>query len=123
MDGSIILTALLPAIIDIIKRAADRIITGRPLSTDDEIRLMEAEARKLKALAELDVPPENLPPWAATIRALYRYAFCTLVLIMTFILQITKTQPEFQIYWLDLTAGVAFFLIGHRTYAYIRSKK
>jgi hypothetical protein len=76
-------TAVLPAVMDILKKGAERIITGRRMTVDDEIRLMQAETEKLKALAELDRPETNISPVIASFRASFRYVFCLLIFLGT----------------------------------------
>lgn len=116
--------ALLPAVIDIGKSLAGRVLFGqRALTVDDEIKLMEAEARKIQSLAQLDRPEGNVSTWVSNIRALFRYAASTLILVFTFVAVLSPAVPESYVkYLLDLTSGVIFFLFGHRTWYTLKSK-
>jgi hypothetical protein len=115
-------TAVLPAVMDILKKGAERIITGRRMTVDDEIRLMQAETEKLKALAELDRPETNISPVIASFRASFRYVFCLLIFLGTLLCIFGGVRQEFTEAMLDLLSGVVFFLIGHRTYLYLQKR-
>jgi hypothetical protein len=115
-------TAVLPAVMDILKKGAERIITGRRMTVDDEIRLMQAETEKLKALAELDRSETNISPVIANFRASFRYVFCLLIFLGTLLCIFGDVRQEFTGAMLDLLSGVVFFLIGHRTYLYLQKR-
>jgi len=117
-----ILTAILPALTDILKKGADRLISGRKVSVQEEIELMKADAEKLKALAELDRADDGISRWVANFRASFRYVFCALILLVTTVAIFAGVKEEFVMYLLDLLSGVTFFLIGHRTYQFILKK-
>jgi hypothetical protein len=116
--------ALLPALIDVIKSGASRLLFGqRALTVDDEIKLMEAESKKIQALAQLDRPEGNVSTWVSNVRALFRYVAATLIIILTFITIVTPSIPEGYVkYMLDLMSGVIFFLFGHRTWIVLKNK-
>lgn len=122
MDIITILPSVIPALMDILKKATDRIISGRKVSVDEEIKLIQAETERLKTLAELDRPAGEISRWVADFRASFRYVFCLLILLFTSLFVITGVDKDITNAFIDLTSGVIFFLIGHRTYLYFVRK-
>jgi len=71
---SLILPAILPALIDGFKNLAggvSRKIGG--LSVEDQVKVQSAEIEKLKALAALDTPVGTPSQWVIDLRASFRY--------------------------------------------------
>jgi len=122
VDTALVLTSLLPVGIDLVKRLANRVISGRKITVDEEVRILQAETERLKALAELDKPETNISKWVADFRAAFRYMFCAAILVATMLCVLFHAPEEVTAYMLDLLSGVTFFLIGHRTYAYIMKR-
>lgn len=116
----IIIPALLPVATDIIRKAGDRIITGRKLSIEDEVKLMQAEGEKLKALAELDRTNGETSKWVTDFRASFRYFFCLLITMIVSIAIFSNIAINILNPLLDIFAGVVFYLIGHRTYIMLK---
>ena len=122
MEPTLVLTSLLPVGIDLVKRHANRIISGRKITVDEEVKILQAETERLKALAELDKPETNISKWVADFRAAFRYMFCAAILVASMLCVLFHAPEEVTAYMLDLLSGVTFFLIGHRTYAYIMKR-
>lgn len=118
-EPATMLASLIPVGMDIIKRVANRVITGRKITVQEEIQIIEAETKRLQALAELDKPEGNISKWVADFRASFRYMFCAAILVSTLLCVVLGAPKEVTGYMLDLLSGVTFFLIGHRTYRYI----
>lgn len=69
-----ILSALVPVGADAIKQIVTRFTGGiRPASVDEQIRLMQAENDRSKAMAQLDQPGGTPSQWAIDLRASSRY--------------------------------------------------
>jgi len=125
-----LLTMILPAfaapIADGIK-ALTRKYAG--VSVDDEIKLLTANTDKLKALAELDKPADNISPWVANLRASFRY-ICAGVIVLAAIASGIYSMvcvPELRAAvcsaFLEL-AGAAFsFVFGERMYLRLTGQK
>lgn len=125
-----ILTMILPAfaapIADGIK-AITRKFSGQ--SVDDDIKLLAANTEKLKALAELDKPADNISPWVADLRASFRY-LCAGVIVLAAIasgIYAMVCVPELRAVvcsaFLEL-AGAAFsFVFGERMYLRLTGQK
>jgi hypothetical protein len=78
---SIILPALVPAAIDIVKTTVERIVGVKAQTVDEVIKLRESEVNKLKALAELDNPGGNPSQWVVDLRGSFRYILASLSII------------------------------------------
>ena len=73
---SLVIPALIPALADGIRGVFGKLTGGagaKPQNVEEQIKLMAAENERLKALAELDKPAENISPWVADLRASFRY--------------------------------------------------
>lgn len=69
-----ILSALVPVGAEAIKQIVTRFTGGiRPASVDEQIRLMQAENDRSKAVAQLDQPGGTPSQWAIDLRASSRY--------------------------------------------------
>lgn len=71
-----ILPALVPAGVDIIKGAANRLLGGsqmQPSNFEEYVKLEELGIKRLQAIAELDKPASNISVWVANLRASCRY--------------------------------------------------
>lgn len=125
-----ILTMILPAftapIADGIK-ALIRKKTG--VSVDDEIKLLNANTEKLKALAAVDQPAANISGWVADLRASFRY-ICAGVIVLSAVVLASyacATSPEMRPAvvgaFLELTGAAFSFIFGERMYLGLTGKK
>lgn len=115
----LILPALITPFSDIVKRLASRWL-GR--SVDEEIKLMQAETEKLKVLAELDKPSENISVWVANLRASFRYIVVGFVVVVTAVIGVLgfilspEARPVIISSFLEFASACTSFIIGNRIY-------
>jgi hypothetical protein len=88
---------------------------------------MEAEAKKLAALAALDRPVGNISNWVADLRASFRYLAAGIIIIATIVaifaqgagLPIDVTLLDAL---LQLSGSVFSFIFGDRLYFHLKQK-
>lgn len=112
-----LLSALIPAGLDLIKQAGgavSRKFFG--LSVDDQIKLQESDINRIKAMAELDNPHGTPKQWVVDLRASFRYiAAC--VSIVAGIYMMISGNPAMMAMGYDLV-GIPFgFIFGERLWA------
>jgi len=116
---SLVVPALIPAVADGLRGVFNRLTGGAgamPQNVEERIRLMAAENERLKALAELDRPAENISPWVANLRASFRYVAGGMIIfgaISTLYLQADLLVQD--AIW-NLAGSVFAFLFGDRMY-------
>ena len=124
MDPITILTALLPAGIDIVKglgKAVARRIEPKdptPHNFEEAVKMKELDIQQLKTIAELDSGGDTYP-WVEAIRKLQR-PFVVASVFMVFLFNVDMINPTFME---NLTSSVLFYLFGDRTYSYVKGKK
>ena len=117
---SLVVPALIPALADGIRGVFGRITGGagaRPQNVEEQIKLMAAENERLKALAELDKPAENISPWVADLRASFRYIAAGVIIIGA-VSTLYMPKPDealFEAIW-NLAGSVFSFMFGDRMY-------
>jgi hypothetical protein len=116
---SLVVPALIPALADGIRGVFGRITGGagsRPQNVDEQIKLMAAENERLKAIAELDKPTENISVWVANLRASFRYIAGGLIILGA----VSTLYVPVELYVKDavwnLAGSVFAFLFGDRMY-------
>lgn len=132
-----ILPALLPGLMDGLKGLFQRLFGGtKPISADEQIKLMKAEADKLSALAEIDKVYGQPSLWVTNLRASFRYLaasfimFLSLVVITFYIstsqsgVDPAKGKNVFDIIeiLLQLDGSLFFFLFGDRVYINLKKR-
>ena len=135
-----ILLALLPTLLSaIVPVATDGIrgifnwITGgagaQPANVDEAVKLMEAETRKLEAVAKLDTPVGDISPWVADLRASFRYLGASVVILLAPIFAVWvlyAPTPErlqlFEFFMLQVLGPIWGFLYGQRLSISLRKK-
>lgn len=122
----LIIPALIPALSDVV-RGVVLLLTGgssaQPQNVDEAIRLKNAEAERLKALAMLDAPAGEVSRWVADLRASFRYLAAAFTLFFAGVAMFTPGMPPEYVemsYW--GAQSVWAFIFGDRMYAYIRRK-
>lgn len=132
----LILPALIPVLAPVVGDAFRSIIgwitgeaTAAPKTVDEAIKLMEAENTRLKALAELDKPSENISRWVADLRASFRYIAAGIIILAAlpicgYALYVsTTTAIDFANgYLLGLVGPVFSFMFGSRLTLTLRRK-
>lgn len=77
-----VVAALVPVGVEGLKRLIDRFSGGvRATTVDEEIKLLDADVARLKAIAELDDPHGAPSQWVVDLRASSRYIAAILVII------------------------------------------
>src|SRR3990172_2181236 len=116
---SLVVPALIPALADGIRGGFGRITGGagsRPQNVEEQIKLMAAENERLKALAELDKPAENISPWVADLRASFRYIAGGLIILGAVSTLYVSVDLFVQDAVWNLAGSVFAFLFGDRMY-------
>jgi hypothetical protein len=132
-----ILPALLPAVADGLKGVFQKFFGGtKPVNVDEQIKLMLAEADKLRVIAELDKPSDKISVWVADLRASFRYIAAGFILLacMFFVAYyfylvttdannkgLVTLMPLLDIL-LQLAGSVFSFMFGDRLYLGLRGK-
>ena len=115
---SLLLSAGLPIILDLIKTAApalSRKVLG--VSVDDQIKLENAQIERTRALADLDNPYGTPSQWVVDLRGAFRYV-AALVLIFgggaLAVFGATEASPIALAAGLDLAVAPFGFIFGER---------
>lgn len=123
---STLFPALMPAASDLV-RGLIGMLTGnkgaQPQNVDEVIKLGEFELKKVdkeidrvKAMAEIDKPAENISPWVADLRGSFRYIASGLAIVQAPIILACVHSPDAINTSLNI-AGMAFgFVFGERMY-------
>lgn len=121
---AMILPALAPAVTDGLRGLFAKWTGGaggNPQNVNERIQLMEAETKRLQALAEIDKPTGEPRLWVQDLRGSFRYLAIIGIWIVTAIAVFDTTVPqEFKYILLDLSGASMSFVIGERMYLAIR---
>ena len=115
---SLLLSAGLPIILDLVKTAApalSRKLIG--VSVADQIALDNAAVERTKALAELDNPFGQPSQWVIDLRGAFRYVAALVLIVGGGLLAIygaTEAVPEALAAGLDLAVAPFGFIFGER---------
>lgn len=123
---TMVLPALVPALADGVRGLIGKWTNGagaKPQSVDEQIRLMAAETERLRAMAELDRPIGEVWRWVASVRAIYRYAAATIIILMAFVVVYTDVKEVYAVIILDMAAAAFSFIFGDRLYTRLRFGK
>lgn len=118
-----IIPALIPVASDGMRALINKLTGGagaKPANVGEVVTLMEAETKRLEALAKIDQTGANVSAWVNNIRALQRPVAATMII-----------GGYLGSFWLvtdqAITANlgtyaqmVTFYLFGDRTYMYMR---
>lgn len=118
-----ILPALVPVLSDAIRGIVARLTGGAgavPQNIDEKIRLMAAEVERIKALAALDAPSENISTWVADLRGSFRYLAVSGIVLATLGGVFAGIDPVALGMLLDMTGASMSFIIGERMYLGLR---
>lgn len=121
---AMILPALAPAVTDGIRGVFAKWTGGaggNPQNVNERIQLMEAETKRLQALAEIDKPSGEPSLWVQNLRGSFRYIAILAIWLVTAISIFDSTVPkELKYVLLDLSGASMSFVIGERMYLAIR---
>ena len=127
---ALLLPAFLPVVADGLRGLFSWFTGGtgaKPQNVEEAIKLMEAEAKKLAALAELDRPAGDISRWVADLRASFRYLAAGIIILATVLaifaqgagLPIDMTVLDAL---LQLSGSVFSFIFGDRLYFHLKQK-
>ncbi len=119
---SLILPAVLPALIDGLKNLAggvSRRIGG--LSVDDQVKLQSADVAKLEALAKLDEVKGTPSQWVVDLRSSFRYLAAGLSILGG--MYLVYSNPALVELGSQLISAPFAFIFGERLYMGLSGKR
>jgi hypothetical protein len=119
--ASLILPALVPAFSDGVRGIIAKFTGGaggQPQNVEERVKLMEAEAAKLQALAALDGVNGEPSKWIINLRASFRYIIISAIMLFTGIIVFNPEVVGAGVVavFLDMTGACMSFVIGERMY-------
>jgi hypothetical protein len=123
-----LLAILLPSVIPALTDGARAIIakyTGsagaQPQNVAEAIQLMEAQTKRVQALADLDKLPDGASQWVINLRGAFRYVVIGTVLSAAAVGVFVPNVPEGPLAMLlELAGGSMSFILGERMYLNMR---
>lgn len=118
--ASLIFPALMPTLADGVRGIFAKFsggAGGTPQNVAERIQLMEAETKRLQALAEIDKPSGEPSRWVTDMRSSFRYIAILIIWLATIVAVFTPdiAQP-IVLMMLDLSGACMSFVIGERMY-------
>ena len=118
--ASLIFPALMPALTDGLRGIFAKVTGGAggtPQNVNERIQLMEAETKRLQALADIDKPSGEPSRWVTDMRSSFRYIAILIIWLATIGAVFTPdiAQP-ITLMMLDLSGACMSFVIGERMY-------
>ena len=129
MGLEVILAAFLPVLADGVRTGFRWLFGGNPampMNVGERVQLIDAEVRKLEAVAKLDFPLQNVSWWVADLRASFRYVAAGVIIVASFGALLMAgagwvvISTEMQNTMLELLASVFAFLFGDRMYLHLK---
>jgi hypothetical protein len=120
---SIIFPALVPAITDGARAVIGKFTGGagaQPQNVAEAIQLMEAQTKRVQALAELDKLPDGAAAWVINLRGSFRYIVTGATVSAAVAGTFMGTNPVFLALLYDLAGASMSFIIGERMYLNLR---
>lgn len=121
---SLLFPAIVPALTDGVRGIFAKFTGGAggtPQNVNERIQLMEAETKRLQALAEIDKPAGEPSRWVTDVRAVFRYAAIMIIWFATIVAVFDQNVPEgITLMLLDLSGACMSFVIGERMYLSIK---
>lgn len=112
---SIVLPALIPAAIDIVRTTVGRLVGVKAKTVEEVIQLRESDVRKLEAIAKLDTPIGTPSQWVVDLRASFRYVLAGLSIIAAITTLYVPGVPDLIIDYAWQAASAVFsFLFGEQ---------
>lgn len=122
-----LITILAPALVPAISDGVRSIIakwTGsagaQPQNVAETIQLMEAQTKRVQALAELDKLPDGAAQWVVNLRGSFRYIVCGGVVGAAVVGVLSGVDEAAGLILLDLGGACMSFIIGERMYIKLR---
>ena len=127
---ALLLPAFLPVVADGLRGIFSWFTGGsgaKPQNVEEAIKLMEAEAKKLSALADLDRPSGTISQWVADLRASFRYLAAGIIIVATILAVFAQgaglpIDPTLLDALLQLSGSVFSFIFGDRLYFHLKQK-
>ena len=123
------LTMFAPVISDGIRGLVNK-FTGNagaePANVEEAVKLVEADIRRLEAIAKLDKVEGDVSLWVNNIRALQRPIATGVVLVswIGLLVMYGNTEPQNVIDIIsNLASAVIFYLFGDRSYMHFKKRK
>jgi hypothetical protein len=110
-DPLTIFAAFAPVAVEAGKAIVQRYIAPesvKPVSIDEQVQLEKSDIERLRALAELDKPADNVSPWVNNMRACVR-PFVAASVTIKWCIAPQNAALDFMV------ASVWFYLFGERT--------
>jgi hypothetical protein len=121
---SIILPALVPAAIDMIRTTVTRLVGVKAQTVDEVIQLRNSEVEKLKALAEMDNPGGTPSQWVIDLRGSFRYILAGVTITAAVTTLYVPGVPEVLLdYSWQAASAVFSFLFGEHIMLRIKNKE
>ena len=118
--ASLIFPALMPTLADGVRGIFAKFsggAGGTPQNVNERIQLMEAETKRLQALADIDKPSGEPSRWVTDLRSSFRYIAIIIIWLATIGAVFTPTiAPNITLMMLDLSGACMSFVIGERMY-------
>ena len=119
---TLILPALIPAAVDILRTTVGRVVGARAQTVEEVIQLRNSEVEKLKAIAELDRPIGNPSQWVVDLRASFRYILAGISIVASVTTRYIPGVPELLIdYSWQATGAIFSFLFGEHLVLNVKS--
>lgn len=120
----ILAPSLIPALSDGLRGLWGKLFGGKgaePQNFQEALSWENLQVEKLKALAMLDMPGGEIYKWAATWRAINRYALGDLIILGAFIAVFSPGVDEnLKLTLLEMAGQVFAFFFGDRMYFHVK---
>ncbi len=120
---SLIFPALVPAITDGARALIGKVTGGagaQPQNVAEAIQLMEAQTKRVQALAELDKLPDGAAGWVVNMRGAFRYVVTGGIVASAVVGTYAGLNPAFLALLYDFAGASMSFIIGERMYLNLR---
>jgi hypothetical protein len=118
--ASLIFPALMPALTDGLRGIFAKVTGGAggtPQNVNERIQLMEAETKRLQALADIDKPSGEPSRWVTDMRSSFRYIAIMIIWLATIAAVFSPSIAQsITVMLLDLSGACMSFVIGERMY-------
>lgn len=119
---TLILPALIPAAVDIVRTSVGRLVGAKAQTVEEVIQLRNSEVEKLKAIAELDRPIGNPSQWVVDLRASFRYILAGVSIVASVTTLYIPGVPDLLIdYSWQATGAIFSFLFGEHLVLNVKS--